>query len=109
MKNRYVVYNERLMNESLHGNDDSLKELKFNAGSGDCEAQYFLAMYYAKTYGHLHDQNYHYWLEKSKENGYVPGVSVPVYDVYDNDGMSFGLVMKNLGWASHIASILSLL
>ena len=104
-----MVYNERLMNESLYGNDDSLKEMKFNAGSGDCEAQYFLAQYYAKACGHLHDPDYLYWLEKSKENGYVPGVGKPVYDVYGNDGMSFGLVMKNLGWASHIASILSLL
>ena len=61
-----MEYNERLMTESLKGDDDSLDELKFNAGSGDCEAQYFLAMYYARVCGHLHDPNYHYWLEKSK-------------------------------------------
>lgn len=69
-------YNERLMIESLKGDDDALKELKFNAGAGDCEAQYYLAMYFAKAYGHLHDVNYHYWLAKSKENGYVPGVEI---------------------------------
>ena len=42
-------YNERLMTESLKGDEDSLDELKYNAGSGDCEAQYFLAMYYARA------------------------------------------------------------
>ena len=46
-------YNERLMTESLKGDEDSLDELKYNAGSGDCEAQYFLAMYYARACGHL--------------------------------------------------------
>ena len=106
MKNGEMVYNKRLMNESLHGNDDSLKALKYNAGSGDCEAQYFLAMYYASASGHLHDPDYHYWLEKSKENGYVPGVGKPVYD---NEGMSLDLKMEHLNWASHIASLLSLL
>ena len=104
MKNCDMVYNERLMNESLQGNDDSLKELKYNAGSGDCEAQYFLAMFYANASGSLHDPNYCYWLEKSKENGYIPGVGKPFYD---DEGLSFGLKMEHLNWASHIASLLS--
>ena len=61
------------MNQSLCGNKDSLEELKFNAGSGNSEAQYFLAIYYAKTCGHLHNSDYLYWLNKSQENSYVPG------------------------------------
>lgn len=101
-------YNERLMNESLKGNDDSLNELKFYAGSGDCEAQYFLAMYYAKACGHLHDPNYHYWLEKSQKNGYAPGVG----DTRHYEG-SMGAIdltwddIKKLYNLSHILSILS--
>lgn len=96
------------MNESLHGNDDSLKELKFYAGSGDCEAQYFLAMYYAKVCGHLHDPDYWYWLEKSKENGYVPGVGKPIYGYY-GDKISFGLTWENFSWFSHLLSLFSYL
>lgn len=79
-----MEYNEQLMNESLQGNRNSLKELKYYAGAGDCEAQYFLAMYYAKSCGHLHAPDYHYWLEKSKNNGYVSGVGRPKVD---DDGM----------------------
>jgi hypothetical protein len=100
--------NERLMNESLHGNDDSLKELKFYAGSGDCEAQYFLAMYYAKSCGHLHDPDYWYWLEKSKENGYVPGVGKPIYEYY-NFSLFGGLSWNDICACSHIADLLCLL
>ena len=106
-----MEYNERLMNESLQGNKDSLEELKFNAGSGDCEAQYILAMYYAKACGHLHDPDYFYWLEKSKENGYVPGVGKPtngdfVIGINSTNSMT---IWDYLNWCSHIASLLSLL
>jgi TPR repeat protein len=103
-----MEYNERLMNEALHGNDDSFEELKYNAGAGDCEAQYFLAMYYAKISGHLHDSDYHYWLEKSKANGYVPGVGKPQMN-NDDDGMSMEFKMEHLNWASHIATLLSMI
>ena len=99
-------YNERLMNESLQGNDDSLKELKYNAGSGNCEAQYFLAKYYANACGHLHDPNYHYWLEKSKENGYVPGAGDTKHyeEVTSTD---LHLICKGFSKASHMFSLLS--
>lgn len=101
-----MIYNERLMYESLQGNEDSFDELKFNAGSGDCEAQYYLAMYYAKMCGHQHDPDYHYWLEKSKENGYVPGIGKPVYD---NDGIDIGLSIEDFKCAMHIISLVFLL
>ena len=83
-------YNERLMTESLKGDDDSLEELKFNAGAGDCEAQYFLAMYYARVCGHLHDPNYHHWLYE------------------DATRVDFELTLDGFSKASHILSLLSL-
>ena len=102
-------YNERLMNESLKGDDDSLDELKFYAGSGDCEAQYFLAMYYAKSCGHLHNSDYWYWLEKSQENGYVPGVGKPISPYsYDGEVINMDLI-DYMSWISHLYSMLSLL
>ena len=100
-------YNERLMNESLKGDDDSLNELKFNAGSGNCEAQYYLAMFYARACGHLHDHNYHYWLEKSKDNGYVPGVGKPKQS--DGSNTSYVLTMNDINLFSHLITLLSLI
>ena len=100
-------YNERLMNESLKGNDDSLEVLKFNAGSGDCEAQYFLAIYYARLCGHLHDPNYHYWLEKSKENGYVPGLG-DTKQYEDGARIDINVIWNGINKASHLSSLLSL-
>ena len=85
-------YNERLMTESLQGNDDSLKELKYNAGSGNCEAQYFLAKYYANACGHLHDPNYHYWLTKH----YEEATSIDLQSIWNG-----------LSNASHLATLLS--
>ena len=78
-------YNERLMNESLKGDDDSLDELKFYAGSGDCEAQYFLAMYYARACGH--------WKNPKKTDTYlvwgIPNITkrqqVLIYNRYGMD------------------------
>ena len=102
-----IGYNNRLMNESLKGIYDSLDELKFNAGSGDCEAQYFLAMYYARVCGHLHDPNYHYWLEKSKENGYVPGVSDTKH-YEEATSINLQSIWDGLNYASHLATLLSL-
>ena len=101
-----MSYNERLMNESLQGNDDSLKELKYNAGSGNCEAQYFLAKYYANVCGHLHDPNYHYWLEKSNENGYVPGVGDTKH-YEDVTTIDLNLIWNGFSKASHMFSLLS--
>lgn len=109
MAKGYIM--ERLMNEALKGNDDALKELKYYAGSGDCEGQYFLAMYYAKVSGHLHHPDYHYWLEKSKKNGYIPGVGKPKLDE-DYGGMPTIReipLFEQLNLASHIWSLLSLL
>lgn len=103
------MYNEKLMNESLSGDDDALEELKFNAGAGDCEAQYYLAMYHANINGHLHDPDYHYWLEKSKENGYVPGVGDTKH--YDDVSPRIGLQLtwNEMSIVSHLFSLFSLL
>ena len=94
------------MTESLKGDEDSLDELKYNTGSGDCEAQYFLAMYYARVCGHLHDPNYHYWLEKSKENGYVPGVSDTKH-YEEATSINLQSIWDGLNYASHLATLLS--
>ena len=54
-------YNERLLHEALQGNKGSFKELKFNAGAGDAEAQFYFAQYYAKE----SDDDFRYWIKKS--------------------------------------------
>lgn len=104
-----MCYNERLMNESLKGDDEALKELKLYAGSGDCEAQYFIALYYARSCGHLHDPDYHYWQEKSKENGYEPGVGNTnnYYGMEPRIGLQ--LTWNEINVFSHLLSLLSLL
>lgn len=55
-----LKYNERLLHEALAGNKESFKELKFNAGAGDAEAQYFFAQYYARE----NDGDFKYWIKK---------------------------------------------
>ena len=53
------TYYEKLLNEAMSGDKDSLKELMSNAGSGNAEAQYYLALYY----GNMKDNdNYLYWI-----------------------------------------------
>ncbi len=64
-----MEYNERLMTEALDGNRSSLKELIFNAGAGNADAQYYLAMYYAQISGGTNNGDYKYWITKAKENG----------------------------------------
>ena len=102
-------YNEKLMNESLKGDDDALKELTFNAGAGDCEAQYYLALYYARACGHLHDPDYHYWLEKSKQNGYVPGVGDTKHYNGMEPGIELHLTWKDINMFSHLLSLFSMI
>ena len=65
-------YNERLLNECLQGNMDSLKELKYNAGTGNPISQYYLAQYYLKKSGTESNNEYTYWIEKAVRNGYNP-------------------------------------
>ena len=101
-----MKYNEKLMNSSIMGDDDALDELKFNAGSGDCEAQYYLAMYYANICGHVHDPDYHYWIEKSKENGFMSGVGKPYHN---DDGSGLRISMVELKFLSHLITLFSLL
>lgn len=58
-----MEYFEKLVSESIYGNDDSFAELRFEAGAGNTEAQYYLALFYKKTGGN-HDPDYLYWNEK---------------------------------------------
>ncbi len=59
---------EQLMQEASQGNKKAFKELYSYAGSGNAEAQYYLALYYK---GVGQDSDYAYWMNKSKDNGYV--------------------------------------
>ena len=59
---------EQLMQEASQGNKKVFKELYSYAGSGNAEAQYYLALYYK---GVGQDSDYAYWMNKSKDNGYV--------------------------------------
>ena len=61
---------EQLMQEALQGNKKAFKELYSYAGSGNAEAQYYLALYYKETKGSGADSDYAYWMKKAKDNGY---------------------------------------
>lgn len=62
---------EKLMQEASQGNKKAFKELYSYAGSGNAEAQYYLALYYKEAKGSGQDSDYAYWMNKSKDNGYV--------------------------------------
>ena len=62
---------EQLMQEASQGNKKAFKELYSYAGSGNAEAQYYLALYYKEKKGVGPDSDYAYWMNKSKDNGYV--------------------------------------
>ena len=56
------------MHDSSNGNKNAVKELYSYAGSGNAEAQYYLALYYKESKGSGAD--YAYWMKKAKDNGY---------------------------------------
>lgn len=60
---------EKLMQEASQGNKKAFKELYSYAGSGNVEAQYYLALYYKEAKGSGAD--YAYWMKKANDNGYV--------------------------------------
>ena len=62
---------EKLMQEASQGNKKAFKELYSCAGSGNAEAQYYLALYYKETKGVGPDSDYAYWIKKAKDNGYA--------------------------------------
>ena len=63
---------EQLMQQAFQGNKKAFKELYFYAGSGNAEAQYYLALYYKEVKGSGQDSDYAYWMKKTKDNGYIP-------------------------------------
>ena len=63
---------EQLMQDALEGKKSAYKDLYSYAGSGNAEAQYYLALYYAKKNGSEQDGDCPYWMKKAKENGYAP-------------------------------------
>ena len=67
---------EQLMQDASHGNKNAFKELYSNAGSGNAEAQYYLALYYKESKGS--DSDYAYWMNKSKDNGYDAAQNSPI-------------------------------
>ena len=52
-KNTYkdMISNEQLMQQASQGNRNAFKDLYSYAGSGNAEAQYYLALYYKETKG----------------------------------------------------------
>lgn len=79
-----LKYNERLLHEALAGNKESFKELKFNAGAGDAEAQYFFAQYYARE----NDGDFKYWIKKAFDNHYFHEEEA----IPDSNNVGMGLV-----------------
>ena len=63
-------YIENLYKGAVSGDKSSFKELEYNAGAGDAEAQFYLAQYYADKKGGK-NSNYEYWVKKAADNGYV--------------------------------------
>ena len=60
---------EKLMQEASRGSKKAFKDLYSYAGSGNAEAQYYLALYYKETKGSGADSDYAYWMKKAKANG----------------------------------------
>lgn len=77
MSNSQPGYYERLLDESLHGNKYSLKELKFMAGAGEAAAQYYLALYYEQTSKATlkENGNYVWWIGKAAKANYMDSIS----------------------------------
>ncbi|MBQ6681972.1 MAG: DUF805 domain-containing protein [Prevotella sp.] len=92
-----MSYYERLFYEALEGNKDSFKELKFYAGSGNAEGQYYFALYYAETTHNDLDEDYIYWMEKATKNGYQPGCSNINSETIDTEfvGMTLNEAVKS--------------
>ena len=57
---------EQLMQEASQGNKKAFKELYSYAGSGNAEAQYYLALYYKDTKGTGADSDYAYWMKRRR-------------------------------------------
>lgn len=63
-----MINYEQLMQQASQGNKNAFKDLYSYAGSGNVEAQYYLALYYKEAKGSGAD--YAYWMKKAKDNGY---------------------------------------
>lgn len=61
---------EQLMQDALEGKKSAYNDLYSYAGSGNAEAQYYLALYYAKKNGSEQDEECRYWMKKAKDNGF---------------------------------------
>ena len=66
---------EKLMQAASQGDKKAFKDLYSYAGSGNAEAQYYLALYYK---GVGQDSDYAYWMNKSKDNGYDAAQNSPI-------------------------------
>ena len=68
---------EQLMQAASQGDKKAFKDLYSYAGSGNAEAQYYLALYYKEAKGN--EADYAYWMKKAKDNGYeaAPNCAIP--------------------------------
>lgn len=67
---------EQLMQDALAGKKSSYNDLYSYAGSGDAEAQYYLALYYKEAKGCGAD--YAFWMKKAKDNGFDAAQNSPI-------------------------------
>lgn len=71
---------EKLMQKASQGNKSAFKELSSYAGSGNAEAQYYLALYYKEVRGDGDDSDYAYWMNKAKDNGFEMAQTVVIQE-----------------------------
>ena len=69
---------EKLMQEASQGNKNAFKDLSSYAGSGNAEAQYYLALYYKEVKGDGQGSDYAYWMNKAKNNGFEMAQNVVI-------------------------------
>lgn len=72
---------EQLMQDALEGKKSAYKDLYSYAGSGNAEAQYYLALYYAKKNGSEQDGDCQYWMKKAADNGYEAAKNSIIPDI----------------------------
>lgn len=82
-----MINYEQLMQEAINGNKSAYKDLYSNAGSGNAEAQYYLAIYYKEVKGVGLDSDYAYWMKKAKDNGYdvAQDFAIPESNLKESD------------------------
>lgn len=77
---------EELMEKALCDSKDAFEELLSNAGGGNAEAQYYLALYYQEVAKSdlIQETNYQYWMQKAINNGYDEAIAKTILNIEHN-------------------------